>query len=118
MQSKSRNIMLSVVLFALVSGLSGCGDPIERRFTALCTARENPHYRCSCMFSLLTEDMGTIDEEFVTFVADFLKWNVPKGGVGLDRDGIMLKYEMSPDEYKEVTTKLGTSLNRSFNQCG
>jgi len=103
---------------AFAVALAACGDKIDNRFVRLCTDRGDTPYRCTCLLNTLKADVGEIDEQFVSFVADFQKWNVPDGGVGLDRFGIMAKYDLNEAEYKELTVKVGTSLSKGYQQCG
>lgn len=97
----------------------GCGDPVQNSFTRLCTDRGDPYERCACLFGHLEAEVGgDIDHEFVSFVSDFLKWTVPPGGVGLDRYGLMSKYDLSEEDYQVLTTHVGAALGRSYSQCG
>lgn len=103
----------------VVCAVIGCGDPVQNAFTGMCTERGDSYERCACMYGHLQTEIGTdLDREFVSFVADFLKWTVPDGGVGLDRYGLMSKYDLSEEDYSALTTTVGAALGKSYSQCG
>ena len=108
------------VVFALafVVALTGCGDPEKIRFVDLCSDNGYSQGQCSCMFDTLENDVEDIDDEYVSFLADFAKWDYEDNGGGLDRAQMMEKYQLSEDEYVELTVIVGTTLPQAIQLCG
>ena len=106
----------SIFAFALVI-LFGCSDPERNRFVQLCVDNGDSSPRCECAFDSLKKEIGTIDAEFVDFVADFAKWGLREGDRGLDRFQIMDKYELKEEEFVDLAEVVGGTMIRALGSC-
>jgi hypothetical protein len=106
----------SLFAIALIT-LFGCSDPERGRFVQLCVGNGDSSSRCECAFDSLKREVGTVDAEFVDFVADFAKWGLREGDVGLDRFQIMEKYELSEDEFVDLAEVVGGTMIRALGSC-
>jgi len=105
------------VLSALVLMLAACGDPNKIKFVGLCSEAGDSETKCSCTFDRLATDVGEIDEEFVNFVADFAKWGLQEGEAGLDNEALIEKYELSEQEFQDLTLLVGSTMLQALSDC-
>jgi len=99
--------------------LQACSDPVETRFVGLCVDGGDTVARCRCTYEMLETDLRQdIDDEFVSFVADFANWSVPPGGRSLEREAIMAKYDLSDEDFRYLAEVVGRTLIKAFNSCG
>jgi len=106
------------VLFGVLAlTLAACGDPNKIKFVALCSEAGDSETKCSCTFDRLQADIGEIDEEFVNFVADFAKWGLEDGETGLDNQGLIEKYDLSPEEFQDLTLTVGSTMLQALSGC-
>jgi len=105
--------LISVVL------LVACADPDETRFVSLCVEAGDTPARCHCTFEMLESELDRdLDDEFVSFLADFANWSVPPGGRSLEREELMAKYDLSEADFRYLTQVVGGTLINAFNSCG
>ncbi len=98
--------------------VQSCGDPQENRFVSLCVEAGDSNERCSCTFAMLEEEVGEMDDQYVSFVADFAKWDLAQGGQGLNREQIKDKYTLSEEQFRSRAQIVGSTMIRAFNICG
>ena len=102
-------------LFSLM--LFSCGDANKVRFVGLCSDSGDSQTKCSCTFDRLQSDVGEIDEEFVNFVADFAKWGLEDGEAGLDNEALIEKYDLSQEEFQDLTLLVGSTMLQALSTC-
>lgn len=107
---------LSVFAATLVF-LFGCSDPERSRFVQLCVENGDSAERCRCTYDNLKQEVGTVDAEFIDFVADFAKWGLREGDTGLDRFQIMKKYELDETEFVDLAEIVGGTMIRALGSC-
>ena len=67
---------------------------------------------------MLEAEIGEMDDQYVSFVADFAKWGIAKGGQGLSGEQIKQKYALGENEFLSRTQTVGSTMIRAFNICG
>ena len=67
---------------------------------------------------MLEEEIGEMDDQYVSFVADFAKWGIAQGDQGLNREQIKDKYTLSEEEFRSRAQIVGSTMIRAFNICG
>ena len=97
--------------------LAACGDPNKIKFVGLCSDSGDSETKCSCTFDRLEADIGEIDEEFVNFVADFAKWGLEDGESGLDNEALTEKYDLSAEEFQDLTLTVGSTMLQALSSC-
>ena len=107
----------SICFGAVLLLLTGCSDPERNRFVQLCIDNGDSSERCGCTFDSLKQQVGTIDAEFVDFVADFAKWGLRDGDPGLDRFQIMEKYDLEEPEFVDLAEIVGGTMIRALGSC-
>ncbi len=113
MKSLRQLSILATALFLII----GCSNPERSRFVQLCVENGDSAERCRCTFDNLKEEVGTVDAEFVDFVADFAKWGLREGDTGLDRFQIMEKYELQEAEFVNLAEIVGGTMIRALGSC-
>ncbi len=109
-----RGTLLAIPAFL---GLVACSDPMQTKFVGNCIDGGNSDDRCSCTYQLLEREVGTIDDEFIDFVADFAKWSVKKGDEPLEKSDMMAKYELSEEDFHDLSGVVGNAMLRALNAC-
>ncbi len=97
--------------------LSACGDPIETKFVGNCVNGGNSDERCACTYEILSQEVGDIDEEFVDFASDFAKWTVEQGEEPLEKEDFMVKYDLSEEDFHDLSGAVGNAMLRAFSSC-
>ena len=120
----TRTACLGIALFCAVS-LSACDDPERTRFVGLCVESGDTDRRCGCMFEVLVSEVaaqggsedGTVDAEFIAFVADFAGWTQSDQGLTLQTAELKSKYDLSDDEFRFLAELVGGTMIAAFNSC-
>ena len=102
---------------AVLVMLSACDSPEKSQFVSSCVGAGDSLQRCSCTFETLERDVGDVDQEFVSFAADFAKWDVDPGESGLDRTQMMQKYELNDEEYRALAGEVGVAMLNALASC-
>ncbi len=97
--------------------VTACDSPEQRRFVDMCVSSGDSEQRCACTYKVLEAEAGTIDQEFVSFIVDFVKWDVPPGERGLSRAQLKEKYELSDEGLRQLTEKVGHTMLRAMDMC-
>lgn len=107
------------IVALIVTGLSlaSCEDPNRQKFALLCSANGDSIERCRCTYDVLEKKVGEVDEEFVSFVAHFAKWDLEGTEAGLDRAALMERYDLNEEDYIEIAGATGAALLEGFNGC-
>ncbi len=112
-----RAVWLFVVCIIALS-VQSFGDPQERQFVSLCVEAGDTSARCGCAFDMLEAEIGEMDDQYVSFVADFAMWGIATGGQGLSGEQIKQKYALGETEFRSRAQIVGSTMIRAFNICG
>lgn len=61
--------------------------------------------------------MGLIDEEFIDFVVDFVKWSVKRGDELFEKLDLMVKYEFLEEDFYDFFGVVGNVMFCVLNLC-